>query len=148
MDYVNADRCIVVVVDLSGGNTRGISLPVGYRAFVASIFASAPLADPPVDDSVTVCTLAAHEADHQEVNLPLDPFGGQPTASVDLPAAIQWPSGTAPTNFNDCFTMFVCNSGDLETMFFDAHYLAASIKTRFPSLRLHRLVCNGQPHSM
>jgi len=148
MDYLNADRSIIVVVDLSGGNTRSVALPVGFRAFVAAALASAPLSDPPVDDSATVAILAAHEAGNLEPNIPRDPFGGQPAASVDLPAVVEWPSGTAPTNMGDCFTMFVCKTGNSETMLFDAHCLAELIKTRFPSLHLYRLVSAGLPHRM
>lgn len=143
---------VMVLVDLSAGNTRSIVAPEGYRAFIASILAQAPVAAPVaainMDDSSTRASVAA------EVQVPAvpaqnvrrDPYGGQPAAGINYAHGLtMWPSGVPPFNVADSFTIFVCSQGDMGQMRLDAQTLATAIITRFPSLSVYGFTYAGLP---
>lgn len=109
---------VMVIVDLSAGNTRGSDPPLGYHSFIASILST--------DD--TTSAIGNH--------LAIEP---RPSSTV------AWPSGTPPANFANSFTMFVCNTGTFDDMLLDAETLAKEIKGKFPCLTTHQVCTAGVP---
>lgn len=76
----------------------------------------------------------------------LAPVNSAPTHVEEAPRkAIEWPSGTAPANFADSSSIFVCNTGNFENMVADARLLAKTIKEEFPDVSVYRVDTAGVP---
>lgn len=147
--FMQALDPILVLVDLSAGNTRSICAPEGYRAFITSILQRAAVVNPAMDDSVTVAAAAAEAQVPQPPaqNLQRDPYAGQPAHGREyVPGLALWPSGIPPHNMVNSFTMFVCSNGTYAHMRLDAQTLATAIVVRFPTLRVYGVDFIGIPY--